>query len=393
MIPFSPPRVDQLTIDAVSEVLQSGWITTGPKKAEFERQIASYCNVEHVICLNSWTNAAELALRSFGIGPGDEVILPAYTYAATANIVRHVGATPVLVDCGDDYNIDPGLIFRHLSPRTKAIMPVDIGGLPSNYDAIRAQLEEVKFNPTNDRQASLNRPLLILDAAHSFGASYKGKSVAHYGDIVGFSFHAVKNLTTAEGGALVLNMGGEELKNWMSIMSLHGQTKSAMDKTNTGKWEYDIIEPGYKCNMTDIQAAMGLVELARYDETLTRRKDICDQYRRAFAGDKRFSVPVQSDENRESSYHLFMLRLESGTRVQRDQMIERIFELGVSTNVHFKPLTELTAYKSLGNRTNFPVAYDRFEKELSLPVYFDLSDENVAKVIDSVTQSANEILG
>jgi dTDP-4-amino-4,6-dideoxygalactose transaminase len=299
-----------------------------------------------------------------------------------------------MVDCGTDYNMAPEAVESALSPRTKAVIPVDIGGFPCDYSTILDIIKKASFSPSTGVQENLGRPLLLIDAAHSLGASYRQKSVGCFGDIIGFSFHAVKNLTTAEGGALVLNVdGGEELKQWMSIMSLHGQTKSAMDKTTTGKWEYDVIEPGYKCNMTDIQAAMGLVELNRYTETLERRKAICRRYSQAFEGNSLLQIPLQQDNNRETSYHLYMLRFPSATRDQRDEMMNRIHDSGVSVNVHFKPLVELTAYRDWGDKKDFPTAFDQFEKEISLPVYFDLNDEQVDKVIVAVSNAAREVLG
>jgi dTDP-4-amino-4,6-dideoxygalactose transaminase len=394
MIPFSPPRVDEHTIAAVTDVLKSGWITTGPKTALFAERINEYCGGRKSICLNSWTNAAELALRWFGVGPGDEVIVPVYTYTATANIVRHVGATPVLVDCGADYNIDPTAIAAAITERTKVVMPVDIGGFPNDYERILECLEQAPFTPDSPVQKQLGRPLLLVDAAHSLGASYHQKTVGSFGDIVGFSFHAVKNLTTAEGGALVFNLeNAEEIHQWMSVMSLHGQTKSAMDKTTSGKWEYDVLEPGFKCNMTDIQAAMGLVELERYDGTLQRRRRICDLYDQGFGDSDAFELPVQQDANRESSYHLYMLRLPSASRTQRDEVIDLVHQNGVSVNVHFKPLVELTAYKDPKGKERYPMAYDRFEKEISLPVYYNLTDDQVETVIRVVKDAVKEILG
>jgi dTDP-4-amino-4,6-dideoxygalactose transaminase len=326
-IPFSPPRVDQKTIDAVTEVLQSGWITTGPKTRELESKINSYCNAQRTLCLNAWTNAAELVLRWFNVGPGDEVIVPAYTYAATANIVMHVGARPVMVDV-KDYNIDIDAIRAAITPKTKVIMPVDIAGLPCDYDAIMelVKSESIRslFQANGDRQSTLGRILVLNDAAHSFGAEYKGRKVGSQCDVAGFSFHAVKNLTTAEGGAITLNLpepfNNDEIWTALNRSALHGQTKDALSKTQAGQWRYDIVEPGYKCNMTDLQAAIGLVELERYDnDTLIRRKEICDRYSAAFSQNHSFKVPVFVDELRTSCYHLYMLRIQNATEEQLDE--------------------------------------------------------------------------
>ncbi len=413
MIPFSPPRIDELTIKAVEEVLRSGWITTGPRTKEFERQLAAYCGVERVIALNSWTNACELVLRWFGVGPGDEVILPAYTYCATANIVMHVGAKPVLVDVLDDFTMDPAAVRAAMTPRTKCIIPVDIGGLPAQTDAIMAIAKESKhfFSPTvnlrsgtTNPQLALARVLVLSDAAHSFGARMGGKPVGQQADITGFSFHAVKNLTTAEGGALAFNLPEafvpEEQYAWFNTMSLHGQNKDALAKTQPGAWRYDVEHPGYKCNMTDMQAAIGLVELERYDkETLPRRKAICERYTAAFAGDARFKAPafsvVGSDTRleRTSSYHLYMLRVPKATEEQRDAIITAIAKDKVSVNVHFIPLPMLTFYKRQGYRIDrYPVTYSNYCCEISLPVYYDLNDAQVDQVIAAVKAATAQVL-
>ena len=414
MIPFSPPRIDELTIKAVEEVLRSGWITTGPRTKEFERQLAAYCGVERVIALNSWTNACELVLRWFGVGPGDEVILPAYTYCATANIVMHVGAKPVMVDVLDDFTMDPAAVRAAMTPRTKCIIPVDIGGLPAQTDAMMTIAKDSKhfFSPTvnlrsgtTNPQLALARVLVLSDAAHSFGARMGGKSVGQQADITGFSFHAVKNLTTAEGGALAFNLPEafvpDEQYAWFNTMSLHGQNKDALAKTQPGAWRYDVEHPGYKCNMTDMQAAIGLVELERYDkETLPRRKAICERYTAAFAGDARFKVPpfsvagTDTRLERNSSYHLYMLRVPKATEEQRDAIITAIAKHKVSVNVHFIPLPMLTFYKRQGYRIDrYPVTYSNYSCEISLPVYYDLSDEQVDKVIAAVKAATALVLG
>ena len=403
MIPFSPPRIDERTVEAVAEALRSGWITTGPRTKEFERQLAAYCGVERVIALNSWTNACELVLRWFGIGPGDEVILPAYTYCASANIVEHVGAIPVLVDILDDFTLDPDDVARKLSPATKCIMPVDVGGLPARIDKIMALAEgqRASFHPAAGSipQELLGRPLVLSDAAHSFGARIGGRPVGSQADITGFSFHAVKNLTTAEGGALAFRLpedfDTEELYRWFNVMSLHGQSKDALAKNQPGAWRYDVTAPGYKCNMTDLQAAIGLVELERYDrETLPRRRAICERYQAAFSSDERFLEPVLMDEGRTSSFHLYMLRVREAGEEQRDAIITAIAERGVSVNVHFQPLPLLSHYRDRGYAIgDVPNAYRQYAREISLPVYYDLSDDQVDQVITAMKEAVQEVLG
>lgn len=401
-IPFSPPRVDQKTIDAVTEVLKSGWITTGPKTREFEKRISEYCDSPKTLCLNSWTNAAELVLRWFGVVEGDEVIIPAYTYAATANIVVHVGATPVMVDVAEDgFTIDLKKIEAKITERTKVIMPVDIGGLPCDYDFIMklANSETVKnlFRPNHHNQKQLGRILVMADAAHSFGAFYKGKKVGSQCDVMGFSFHAVKNLTTAEGGAVTLNLpapfDNDEVWKSLNISALHGQTKDALSKTQAGQWRYDIVEPGYKCNLTDIHAAIGLVELERYDsETLPRRKAICNAYTTFFKDQSWFDEPQFISDINESCYHLYMLKIKGFSEMQRDQVIQKVAEMGVSVNVHFQPLPLLSFYKSRGYKMNdYPNAWNNYSCEISLPVYYDLTDEQVRFISEAIIQSISEV--
>ena len=401
MIPFSPPRIDDVTIKAVEEALRSGWITTGPRTKEFERKLAEYCDVDRVIALNSWTNACELVLRWFGIGPGDELILPAYTYCATANIVMHVGAKPVMVDVLDDFTLDPEKLRRAITSRTKCIIPVDVGGLPAQIEQIMRIAEEKRdrFEARTNEQRLLGRILVLSDAAHSFGARFGGRPIGKQADITGFSFHAVKNLTTAEGGALAFNLpepfDHEELYRHFNTMSLHGQSKDALAKTQPGAWRYDVEFPGYKCNMTDLQAAIGLVELERYDgETLPRRKAICERYDRAFANDHRFILPLFKDEKRESSYHLYMLRIADASEEQRDRIITSIAQQEVSVNVHFIPLPMLSFYKGQGFRIeDLPSTYGNYSREISLPVYFDLTDEQVDRVIEAVKTSVEKVMG
>lgn len=399
MIPFSPPRVDELTVNAVADALRSGWITTGPRTKAFERALEAYTGAERVICLNSWTNAVELVLRWYGVGPGDEVIVPAYTYCATANIVLHLGATPVLADSDPEgFNITAETVAPLLTERTKVVMPVDIGGLPCEADALLELLETAPFSPTTTEQEALGRPLLIVDAAHSVGAEYRGHKTGAWGDVAGFSFHAVKNLTTAEGGALALNTSDwfdpEQLYRWLNVMSLHGQSKDALAKTTTGAWRYDVVAPGYKCNMTDLQAAIGQVELDRYPETLARRKNICHAYHAFFQAQDWAIPPVLETNEATSSYHLYMLRLEGFTEAERDQVIAGCYERGVSVNVHFQPLPLLTAYKERGYTLEaVPNACNLYRNEISLPVYYDLSDDDVQTVCEAVAASVQAVRG
>ena len=397
-IPFSPPRVDQLTVDAVTEVLLSGWITTGPKTRQLEAEIKAYLQVKEVLCLNSWTNACELMLRKFGVGEGDEVIIPSYTYAATANIVIHLGATPVMLDIDPrTFHITAESISKALTPKTKVVMPVDIGGLPVAYDEIMSVLKNAPFSANSALQEQLGRPLFMSDAAHSFGASFNSARVGLQADVTGYSFHAVKNLTTAEGGALSFNLGNgidnEALRKSINISALHGQTKDALEKTQGSSWRYDVIEAGFKCNMTDLQAAIGLVEFARYDDTLARRKAICQRYLDGFADCDWFIAPHFLDAKRESSYHLFMLRIEGASEDQRDRVMALVQEAGVSMNVHFQPLPLLSFYKGLGYRIeDYPNSFKAYSSEISLPVYYDLSDEQVDRVITTVKSAVAKVL-
>ena len=395
-IPFSPPRVDDKTIEAVVSVLKSGWITTGPKTRELESKINEYCGSTHSLCLNSWTNACELVLRWFGVQAGDEVLVPAYTYAATANIVIHLGAKPVLVDSQvDNCLIDYQALQAAITDRTKVIMAVDIGGLPVDYDRIMdiAKHESHQFIAKTKEQEMLGRVLILSDAAHSFGAMYKGKRVGAQTDVAGFSFHAVKNLTTAEGGAITFNLPNPfdngAIRAAMNISALHGQTKDALSKTQAGQWRYDIIEAGYKCNMTDIHAAIGLVEFERYQETLDKRKEICDRYTAQLQKSGHFILPSFATDNALSCYHLYQLRIRNASEMQRDEIIRLVAEKGISTNVHFQPLPLFSFYKNLGYKMDdYPNAFNFYKSEISLPVYYDLSLDDVdficAQIIDAV---------
>ena len=401
-IPFSPPRVDEKTIEAVTAVLRSGWITTGPQTRAFEEDLRRYTQSGPVLCLNSWTNAVELVLRWFGVKEDDEVLLPAYTYAATANIVMHVGAKPILVDSMQHAPLmDLEDAKKKLSARTKVIMPVDIGGFPMDYEAVMALSKsfskQFKWEQATDVQKQLGRPLVIADAAHSFGAWYNGNPVGGQTDVMAFSFHAVKNLTTAEGGSIHLNLpapfSNDDIRASLNVSALHGQTKDALSKTQAGNWRYDIVEAGFKCNMTDIHAAIGRVELDRYEETLTRRKKICLKYHEIFqASGLNFTLPVFQSKNLESSYHLYMLRLNGFSEDQRDAVIRSVAEQGISLNVHFQPLPLLSFYKRQGyEMTDYPQAWNAYANEISLPVYYDLLDEDVARVANAIIEAVKKI--
>jgi dTDP-4-amino-4,6-dideoxygalactose transaminase len=395
-IPFAPPHIDQQTIDAVIDTLKSGWITTGPKVRELERQIGLYTETKNVLCLNSWTNAAELALRWFGIGPGDEVIVPAYTYSATANIVCHLGARPVLVDSDEsDFSIDIDQLVSKINSSTKAIMAVDIGGMPMDYDIINevAKTHAYLFSPATTEQEMLGRMLVLSDAAHSFGAMYKGKKCGGQTDIMGFSFHAVKNLTTAEGGAITIQLpapfDNEEIRKKINISALHGQTKDALSKTQAGQWQYDIVEAGYKCNLTDVHAAIGLAGMKTYEsETIPKRKKICLAYNDFFQSFAWAHCPLFFDVNSESSYHLYMLRILGVSENQRDEIIAGCAREGVATNVHFQPLPRLSFYKGLGyHESDYPNAMKHFSSEISLPLYVDLSEADQQYVMEVVKRN------
>lgn len=402
MIPFSPPRIDDRIIAEVIDTLKSGWITTGPKTKRFERNLIEYTGAKSVLCLNSATAGLELMLRWFGVGPGDEVIVPAYTYCATANVVIHCGAVPIMVDVNQNtFNIDVNKLKEAVTKRTKVIIPVDIAGLPCDYGAIYDFVNSPAFvslfKPNNEIQKTLGRILILSDAAHSLGAIYKGKKAGTLADISVFSFHAVKNLTTAEGGAVALNMpepfDNDELYKFLCVLGLHGQNKDALSKTK-GNWRYDVITAGYKVNMTDIQASMGLVELERYDsDTLIKRKHIFDLYTSNFKNDSKYIIPVYEDVNFKSSYHVYLLRISEIHEAQRDEIIQRIFNKEVSVNVHFQPLPLLSFYKELNYRiSDYPIAHDNYMCEISLPVYYDLSDDMLIQVVKAVKDSVDEVL-
>ena len=391
MIPFSPPRIDQKVINEVIETLKSGWITTGPRTKRFEKEITAYCGCKSTLAVNSATSGLELMLRWFGVKEGDEVIVPAYTYCSTANVVIHCGAKHVFVDVNpDDFNISIKALKNAITERTKVIIPVDLGGFPVDFDEINALVKNAKikkqFKPNNTIQKTLNRILIINDSAHSFGAIYKGKKVGTNTDISVFSFHAVKNLTTCEGGAICLNLpspfDNNEVYKYLCMYSLHGQNKDALSKAQKGNWRYDVIEAGYKANMPDILSAIGLVELGRYDnDTLIKRQKIFNVYSKAFEKLPWSQIPVFETLDKKSSFHVYLLRINGISENQRDDIINRIYEREVSVNVHFQPLPMLSFYKKLGyNILDYPVAYDNYSREISLPVYYDLTDEQVKLV-------------
>lgn len=401
MIPFSPPRIDDKIIAEVTAALKSGWITTGPRTKDFEKKITAYCGNKSTLCLNSATAGLEIMLRWFGVGEGDEVILPAYTYSATANVVIHCGAKPVFVDVNaNDFNISVANIEKAITEKTKVIMPVDFAGYPCDYDEINALAvkHKSKFVPKTDNQKLLGRIMVLSDSAHSFGASYKGKKCGALTDVSVFSFHAVKNLTTAEGGAVALNFpepfNNDDIYKFLCVYTLHGQNKDALAKTQKGNWKYDIIEAGYKCNMTDLCAAIGLIELERYDnDTLTKRKEIFDAYNKAFANDKRFQLPEHETQTKTGCYHIYPLRINGITEEQRDAIMKEIFDFDVSVNVHFIPVPAMTYYKKLGySLSNYPITYDNFSREISLPVFYDLTPEQTQIVIKAVIQSVDKVL-
>lgn len=401
MIPFSPPRIDEKIVEAVSDTLRTGWISTGPKTKLFEKEITKFCGSKMTHCVSSATAGMEISLRWFGVKPGDEVIVPAYTYCATANVVTHLGATPVMVDTNsEDFNISVEAIKAKITDKTKAIIPVDIGGYPCQYDEILKLVESHKdlFNPETKEQEKLGRILVLADAAHSFGAHYQGKRSGAIADISVFSFHAVKNLTTAEGGAITFNLpenfDTDVIYKELCIKTLHGQSKDALAKTQKGGWKYDVIEAGYKYNMTDIQASIGLVEIERYEnDTLKRRKRIFDMYNSFFKTKDWAILPPEEKGGTKTSYHLYQLRIDGISEQKRDAIIQTIFDQEVSVNVHFQPLPLLSFYKNQGyNMNDYPQAYQNYAHEISLPIYYNLTDEQVGTVIKAVEHAVEKHL-
>lgn len=394
---FSPPDISELEINEVVEALKSGWITTGPKTKEFERRIADYCNVNRVVCLNSQTACAEMALRILGIGEGDEVIVPAYTYTASASVVYHVGAKVVFVDVQkDSLEINYDELEKAITEKTKAVIPVDLAGIPCDYDRIFSILENKKslFKPNNEIQKAIGRIAVCADAAHAFGAVLNGKKIGSIADFTSFSFHAVKNLTTAEGGALtwktIPGIDDEKIYHQLQLYSLHGQNKDALAKTKLGAWEYDIKGTWYKCNMTDVHAGIGLAQLSRYDEILERRKEIITRYDNAF---RPLGVKTLNHytENHESSGHLYITRVPNITLEQRQEIIIKMAEARIACNVHYKPLPMMTAYINLGfNIKDYPNSYEQFKNEITLPLHTCLTDEDVEYVIENYTRIVKE---
>lgn len=397
-IPFSPPDMSEAEIEMVAEALRSGWITTGPKTKEFENLIAMCCGTEKAVCLNSATACMESILRALGVGPGDEVITCAYTYTATASVTCHVGAQVVLVDTKPgSFEMDYDKMAEAITEKTKVIIPVDLAGIVCDYDKIFAAVESKRhlFRPANDIQKAYGRVIVLADAAHAFGAKRKGKMCGEIADFTSFSFHAVKNLTTAEGGALTWRgregVDNEMLYKQFQLLSLHGQNKDALAKTQLGAWEYDIVAPYYKCNMTDVMAGIGLAQLKRYPEMLYRRRQIINKYNE---GLKDCNVQVLNhypdEEGTSSSGHLYICRLLDKTTEQRNETIIKMAERGIACNVHYKPLPMMTAYKALGfDIKDYPNAYDMYHNEITLPLHTRLTDEDVEYVIENFCDVIN----
>ena len=396
-IAFSPPDITEAEIAEVVETLRSGWITTGPKTKLFEKKIAKFCHTSRAVCLNSATACAEMALRVLGIGPGDEVITTAYTYTATASVVCHVGAKLVLVDVQpDSYEMDYEKLEKAITERTKAIIPVDLGGVICDYDKIFAVVNAKRslFHADHEIQKKMGRIAVVADGAHAFGSVRDGKRCGEIADFTSFSFHAVKNLTTAEGGALtwrdIDGIDNEEIYKQIMLLSLHGQSKDALAKTQLGAWEYDVAAPYYKCNMTDIMAAIGLAQIERYPSLLARRREIIGKYDEGLS---KYGVTVLKHygENFSSSGHLYLVRVKGKSRQECNEIINRMAESGVATNVHYKPLPLLTAYKNLGfDMEDYPNAYAMYENEITLPLHTKLTDEEVDYVVDTFGKSLSE---
>ena len=389
-VPFSPPDMGEREAEEVSRAIRSGWITTGPRTKEFEKRIAAYCHTGRAVCLNSATACLESILRILGIGPGDEVIACAYTYTASVSVVCHVGAKLVLLDTAPgSFEMDYSRLADAITERTKAVIPVDLGGVVCDYDKVFAAVESRRslFRPSNDLQAAIGRVAVVADAAHAFGARWHGRMCGEIADFTSFSFHAVKNLTTAEGGALTWRrlpgVDDEWLYKEFQLMSLHGQNKDALAKTRLGAWEYDIVYPAYKCNMTDIMAAIGLVQLERYPGMLARRREIIGRYDGALR-DCGVQVLDHYGDDHESSGHLYLTRLLGRDESFRNGVIERMAEREIACNVHYKPLPMMTAYKNLGfDIKDYPNAYNQYRNEITLPLHTCLTDEQVGYVIEN----------
>ena len=397
IIPFSPPDMTESEAREVYETVLSGWITTGSKTIEFERLISEYCGTTRSVCLNSATAALELTLRVLGIGVGDEVIVPAYTYTASCSVICHVGATPVMVDVSaDSFEMDYDKMADAITEKTKAIIPVDIAGIICDYDKIFSVVNAKKhlFKPANELQEKIGRVVVLSDCAHGFGAERNGKKAGTIADFTRFSFHAVKNLTTAEGGAATWNpelcLDDDELYKQYQVLSLHGQTKSALSKSQLGSWEYDIVGPYYKCNMTDILASIGLAQMKRYDSMLQRRHDIIEKYNSAFS---KLGVKLlnHKDDTHIASGHLYLVRIEGADVERRNEIIIKMAEAGIACNVHYKPLPMLTAYKNMGfDIKDYPNSFAQYQNEITLPLYSKLTDEQVDYIIDNFVRIVGE---
>ena len=400
-IPFSPPYIDEDVISEVLDSLNSGWITSGPKVKALEEEISKLCDVDYSVCVNSWTSGAILVMKWLGLEKGDEVIIPAYTYTATAQAILNCGATPVLVDVNDDFTINVDQIAAKITSKTKAIIPVDIAGLPCDYNSINNLVNHPKvkdlFTPTSEIQDKLGRILVISDAAHSIGASYNNKKVGSLTDITVLSFHAVKNITTAEGGAICINLpnnfDAKEVYQTMKLWTLNGQTKDAFTKSQAGGWRYDIILPGLKVNLPDLSAAIGLAQIRKYSKTLlSLRKSIANYYEAYFKKTDWAILPTLKDEKRESCYHLYPLRIKNFSESQRDAMIREVSKRGVAVNVHFIPLPMLTLYSDMGYKIeDYPNSFKQYSGEISLPIYPQLSIEEVAYICKSIEEAYLEV--
>lgn len=403
IIPFSPPFIDNDVIAEVLDTLNSGWITTGPKVKSLESEVNKIAGVSHSVCVNSWTSGAILALKWFGIKEGDEVIVPAYTYSATALAVLQCGARPIMVDVNDDFSINVNSIINAITPRTKVIIPVDFAGWPCDYDLINELVnsDRIKniFNPESKKQLKLGRILVISDAAHSIGALYKNLPAGKLTDLTIFSLHAVKNITTAEGGIICLNLpkefDNEEEYNLMKLYTLNGQNKDAFTKSQAGGWKYDILFAGLKVNMPDLCAAIGLAQIKKYNDFLIKERErVALAYHSFFAKHSEFEIPPMSNEIKKSSFHLYALRLNNCSEFQRDLIIEEITKFGIAVNVHFIPMPMLTVFKNLGYKIqDFPIAYNNYSREISLPIYPQLTNAQVEFICDKVLYSYKKIIG
>lgn len=396
-IPFSPPDISDLEVEEVKKAILSGWITTGPRTKEFEKQISAYVGTNKTVCLNSATAAMELTLHVLGVGPGDEVIVPAYTYTASCSVICHVGATPVMIDCADDsFEMDYDKLPDLITEKTKVIIPVDLAGIICDYKKIYEVIKSKKtlFEANNKIQKVFNRIMVMADSAHAFGATQNGIHAGAIADFTCFSFHAVKNLTTAEGGAVtwksIEGINDEELYKQYQLLSLHGQTKDAFHKNQIGSWEYDIVSPAYKCNMTDIMASIGLVQLNRYEDMLEWRHEIISIYNEAFK-----NLPVtllnHKDDTHISSGHLYFVRIDSITEEKRNEVIVKMAEKGIACNVHYKPLPMMSAYKKIGfNIKDYPNAFKHYQNQITLPLYSKLTESNIDYIITSFKESLKE---